>query len=428
MKHRCKNYLSDIKPELNLKRKRNYQLINNMKKQAKILTIISAFLLTYSCSHISNTKTFSTHIWKNSDKEYTKYRIPSIIVTQKGTVLTFCEGRKGDGGDRADIDLLVKRSSDNGETWSEQSIVWDDGGNTCGNPTPVIDQTTGRIILLMSWNSSAYGHDAIKTEAHGTRRPFMCYSDDDGLTWSEPEDLTATCKNPVWEWYATGPGIGIQLKSEKYKNRIVIPANHSYYTNNEAEWGFQKGIGLGAHVILSDDGGATWRYSEAITPGCNESQVVELEDGTLMMNMRSYSKMRCRAVSYSHDGGETWSDIEHALQLVEPVCQASIIEYGHYNGDKMYLFSNPASVEDRVYMTIKTSFDNCETWSNAKLIADNKAEYSCLTVLPNGNIGLIYEVGKVEEGWADKGLMFVSMNPDDLFTPGTLLKSDQLPK
>ena len=94
----------------------------------------------------------------------------------------------------------------------------------------------------------------------------------------------------------------------------------------------------------------------------------------------------------------------------------------------MYLFSNPASAEDRVYMTIKTSFDNCKTWSNAKLIADNKAEYSCLTVLPNGNIGLIYEVGNVEEGWVDKGLMFVSVNPDELFTPGTLLKRDQLPK
>ena len=94
----------------------------------------------------------------------------------------------------------------------------------------------------------------------------------------------------------------------------------------------------------------------------------------------------------------------------------------------MYLFSNPASAKDRVFMTIKTSFDDCKTWSNAKLIADNKAEYSCLTVLPNGNIGLIYEVGNVEEDRVDKGLMFVSVHPDELFTLGTLLKSDQLPK
>ncbi len=95
---------------------------------------------------------------------------------------------------------------------------------------------------------------------------------------------------------------------------------------------------------------------------------------------------------------------------------------------KMYLFSNPASAEDRVCMIIKTSFDDCKTWSNAKLIADNKAEYSCLTVLPDGNIRLIYEVGNVEEDRVDKGLMFVSVNPDELFTPRTLLKSDQLPK
>lgn len=392
-----------------------------MKKLIKCLTIIGTFLLIYSCTHHTNSKTFSKYLWKNSDKEYTKYRIPAMILTQKSTVLTFCEGRHGDGGDRSDIDLLVKRSSDYGETWSEFSIVWDDGANTCGNPCPVIDQTTGRIILMMTWNSSAYGYDAVKKEINGTRRPFMCYSDDDGLTWSRPEDLTATCKNSDWEWYATGPGIGIQLKSEKYKNRLVIPANHSYYTDNENEWGFKKGIGLGSHVILSDDGGATWRMSTSITPRCNESQLVELSDGRLMMTMRSYVGMGCRSISYSEDGGETWSQVEHALQLVEPVCQASILEYGQFNGKKMYLFSNPAAVEDRIYMTIKTSFDDCKTWSNAKLIADNKAEYSCLTVLPNGNIGLLFEFGKVEEGWKDKGLMFVSIDPDELFTPGTLL-------
>jgi sialidase-1 len=394
-----------------------------MKKLAKTVTIISAILLMYSCGHISNTKTFSKHLWKNSDKEYTKYRIPSMIVTQKGTVLTFCEGRAGDGGDAEDIDLLVKRSTDNGETWSELAIVWDDGGNTCGNPCPVIDQTTGRIILMMTWNLVGNGEDlhAIMKEGDDTRRPFMCYSDDDGLTWSEPEDLTATCKNPDWGWYATGPGIGIQLKSDKYKNRIVIPANYSYSTKNETEWGFKSGIGLGAHVLLSDDGGATWRMSKSITPRCNESQMVELSDGRLMMNMRSYNGMGCRAISYSEDGGETWSKIEHALQLVEPVCQASIIEYGQYDGKKMYLFSNPSAVEDRVCMTIKTSFDECKTWSNAKLIFNNKAEYSCLTVLPNGNIGLLYEVGLVEEDWKDKGIVFVSIHPDDLFKPDTLL-------
>lgn len=391
-----------------------------MKKLTKSFIIIVVFLMMNSCGNLTANKTISTHVWKNSDKEYTKYRIPAIIVTQKGTLLIFCEGRAGDGGDSGDIDLLVKRSGDNGKSWSEQSIVWDDGGNTCGNPCPVIDQETGRIILMMTWNSGAYGeHKAIRKEVVDTRRPFMCYSDDDGLTWSEALDLTATCKNPDWEWYATGPGVGIQLKSEKYKNRIVIPANHSYSATNEHEKVTKTGYGFGSHVLLSDDGGSNWQMSTAITPGCNESQVVELSDGRLMINMRSYNQMNCRAISYSEDGGETWSEIVHAYQLVEPVCQASIIEYGQYNGKKMFLFSNPAALEDRVCMTIKASFDESKTWSNAKLIAGNKAEYSCLTVLPDGNIGILYEIGF--DFIYDLGIAFVSFHPDELFKPGTLL-------
>jgi sialidase-1 len=391
-----------------------------MKKSALFFVIILGIILMYSYDKPAQNKTISMPVWQNSDPGYDNFRIPSIIVSQKGTVLIFAEGRAG--GDESDIDLLLRRSSDNGETWGEQQIVWEDGGNTCGNPCPVIDQNTGRIILFMTWNlGDEDGGDIVASIGKDTRRPYMCYSDDDGLTWSKPIDMTATCKNPDWGWYATGPGVAIQLKSEKYKNRLVIPANYSYTTNNEEEKVTRGGYGYGCHVLLSDNGGNSWRMSEDITPGCNESQVVELSDGTLMMNMRSYNNLGCRAVSYSHDGGETWSEIEHALQLVEPVCQASIIEYGQYNGKKMYLFSNPAAVESRCCMTIKASFDECQTWSNAKLIFDNKAQYSCLTVLPDGNIGLLYEVGDNTNGDVDIGIDFVSMNPDELFRPGTLL-------
>lgn len=359
------------------------------------------------------------HVWKNSDPSYDNFRIPSILVTQSETVLIFCEGRSG--GDASDVDLLVRRSDDNGQSWSEQSIVWEDGSNTCGNPCPVIDQARGRIILFMTWNRSGEGGEIIVTNSgKDTRRPFMCYSDDDGLSWSEPVDLTETCKNPDWGWYATGPGVGIQLKSETYKNRLVIPANHSYSTNRKEEQVTAGGYGYGSHVLLSDDGGATWRMSTPIRPGCNESQVVELSDGRLMLNMRSYNRLKCRAISYSEDGGETWSEIEHDFQLAEPVCQASIIEYGQYRDKRMFLFSNPSAVEERMALTVKTSFDDCETWSNAKLIDGGRVQYSCLTVLPNRNIGILYEIGR--DHIYDLGIAFVSFHPDELFTPGTLLK------
>jgi len=389
-----------------------------MKKSA--FPIIIGLILLCTCDNTARIETIAIPVWQNSDPSYENFRIPSMIVTQKGTLLIFSEGRAG--GDASDIDLLVRRSGDNGETWSEQSIVWEDGINTCGNPCPVIDRTTGRIILLMTWNlGEEHENFIIDNKGIDTRRPHICYSDDDGLSWSEPVDLTATCKNPDWGWYATGPGIAIQLRSEKYKNRLVIPSNHSYTTELEEEKVTREGYGYGSHVLLSDDGGDNWRMSEVITPGCNESQVVELSDGSLMMNMRSYNRLGCRAVSYSNDGGETWSEIEHALQLVEPVCQASIIEYGQYNGKKMYLFSNPATAEDRCCMTIRTSFDECKTWPNAKLISGNKAQYSCMAVLPNGNIGLLYEFGDNTKGDEDKGIVFVSLGPDELFRPGTLI-------
>ncbi len=388
----------------------------------KRVTLLLLFFLGLCCVTSCNDKERETiiwsHPWKNSDPSYNNFRIPAMIVTQNGTVLIFCEGRSG--GDASDIDLLVRRSINNGKTWSEQSIVWEDGSNTCGNPCPVIDQTTGRIILFMTWNLGDEGGEVIVThKGKDTRRPYMCYSDDDGLKWSEPVDLTATCKNPDWGWYATGPGVAIQLKSETYKNRLVIPANHSYTTNIEEEKVTEGGYGYGSHVLLSDDGGANWRMSTPITPGCNESQVVELSDGRLMINMRSYSRLNCRAISYSEDGGETWSEIEHAFQLAEPVCQASIIEYGQYNGQRMFLFSNPAAVDERMSLTVKTSFDNCKTWSNAKLIDGKRVQYSCLTVLPNKNIGILYEIGK--DHIYDLGIAFVSFHPDELFSPGTLL-------
>ena len=75
---------------------------------------------------------------------YHTYRIPAIVVTTKETVLAFCEGRKDDRSDTGDIDMIVKRSTDGGMTWSEANIIWDDGANTCGNPCPVVDRETGR--------------------------------------------------------------------------------------------------------------------------------------------------------------------------------------------------------------------------------------------------------------------------------------------
>jgi sialidase-1 len=385
-----------------------------MMKKIPLAVSISTIVCVFFCSFRSDVKRAGTDhqqvLWSRSDSSYNNFRIPALIVTAEGTLLAFAEGREG--GDSGDIDILLKRSEDGGHTWSEQSLVWDDGANTCGNPCPVIDQNSGRILLFMTWNLGSDHEDMIiRKTSKDTRKPYLCYSDDDGLTWTEPVDMSMSCKEPDWGWYATGPGVGIHLKSDKYRNRLIIPANHSYDVQSKSE-AVRGGFAYGSHVLYSDDGGMSWSMSASITPGCNESQVAELDKGELIMNMRSYNKKGCRAISVSQDGGASWSDISHDTQLVEPVCQASFIKYGDYQGNDLFLFSNPARTSDRSHMTIKASIDNCQTWSRGKLVHEGPAAYSCLTVLPDGNIGIFYEAG---ENDPYEKMVFESFKPEDLF-------------
>lgn len=331
-------------------------------------------------------------LWKTGEGNYKGYRIPSVVVSTKGTVLAFAEGRN-DGGDSGDIDLLMRRSGNNGKSWGPEIVVWNEGLNTCGNPCPVVDENTGRIWLWMTWNlGKDHEGDIIHKRSAQPRLPYVCYSDDDGLTWSVPVNMAATCRDQSWGWYATGPGFGIQLKKGKYRGRLVIPANHSY---DDPEGNTGEGpYGYGAHVLISDDHGKSWRMSSSIKPGCNESQVTELSDGTLIMNMRSYNEKYCRAVSFSKDGGESWSGIEHDLQLVESRCQAGILNYGKYKGKNYHLFSNPAVPAGRTHMTIRISDDDCSDWQQAMLIDARPSAYSCLVKLPGGDVGILYETGE----------------------------------
>jgi len=317
---------------------------------------------------------------------YHTYRIPAVIVTTKDTVLAFCEGRKSSRSDTGDIDLMLRRSSDGGKTWSKPQVVWDDKGNTCGNPCPVVDRKTGTIWLLLTWNRGDDHESLIKKgTSKDTRRVYVCRSVDDGATWSRPVEITKTTKHPDWRWYATGPGVGIQLQRGPRKGRMVIPCDHSC-----------EKTGFGSHAIFSDDGGKTWKRGKAILPDVNECQVVELVDGRLMMNMRNYkrSHSRMRGIATSRDGGATWSKVDYDSALPEPICQASFLRYsmaGKGGGKNMLLFSNPASKTSRSRMTVRASFDEGKTWPVAKLIYSGSAAYSCLTVLPDQSVGLLYE-------------------------------------
>ena len=315
---------------------------------------------------------------------YHTYRIPAIVSTNDGTLLAFAEGRKAGQGDSGDIDLVLRRSSDQGATWTEQQVLWNDGANTCGNPCPVVDRTTGRIHLLMTRNlgtdTESMIIDQTSTES---RSVWTMTSDDDGVTWSTPREITSSVKAPDWTWYATGPGNGIQLRSKPHANRLVIPCDH-------IQAGTKKYY---SHVIYSDDGGDTWKIG-GITPTdqVNECAVAENHDGTLLLNMRNYDRTkRSRAQSRSTDGGLTWSTVEHNDQLPEPICQASMISLD--DGLRL-VFSNPASASARVRMTVRGSLDGGTNWSEGLVLHEGPSAYSSLVGLDEDSAGCLYECGE----------------------------------
>lgn len=304
-----------------------------------------------------------TVVWTAGQEGYHTFRIPAAIVAPDGTLLAFCEGRKNSRSDAGDIDLVVKRSNDGGKTWGKLRIISDDGENTIGNPCPVVDAASKTIWLPFCRNND---------------RVFVTKSADNGVTWSQPVEITADVKLPAWSWYATGPGCGIQTKS----GRLIVPCDHK---QNRVQH---------SHVFFSDDHGSTWKLGGALPADTDECQVVERDDGSLLINMRSYHKKNRRAIATSSDGGKTWSPLRHDTALIEPVCQASLIRIPHRQGvsGTWLLFSNPASTA-RAKMLVRLSQDGGATWPRAGLLHAGPAAYSALVVLPDGSVGCLYERG-----------------------------------
>ena len=318
-------------------------------------------------------------LWKSGQGGYKSYRIPALAVTKNGTVLAFCEGRRAGAGDSGAIEILVRRSTDNGASWSAQQVVWADTGNTCGNPAPVVDLQTGTLWLLLTWNRGDDKESQIIAQtSRDTRRVFVTSSVDEGVTWATPKEITTDTKLPEWTWYATGPGAGIQLVS----GRLVIPCDHI-----EA-----KTKRYFSHVIYSDDHGVSWKLGGR-TPRdlVNECAVIERRDGSLLLNMRSYDPFsRARQVAVSHDGGLTWTDQRPDFSLIEPICQASI----RRADKKTILFSNPASRAGRKNLTVRASSDEGKTWERRLTLHAGPSAYSDLALLKKNMLACLYECGE----------------------------------
>ena len=357
-----------------------------MKRKVLYSLLLALLMLIHFgiCSCESQTLDY---LFKSDSEGYHTFRIPAILTTSNGNILAFAEGRKKGESDAGDIDIVMKRSVDNGKTWSDLMIVWNQGENTCGNPAPVEDITTGTIYLLTTWN---LGEDSeseiIDQTSEDTRRIFIMQSTDEGKSWSSPEDITESIKEANWTWYATGPCHGIQLVKGNYKGRLIIPCDHieavtkKYYS----------------HIIFSDDHGRTWKLGGS-TPQdqVNESVAAELSDGKVILNMRNYDRSeKTRKTAISKDGGLTWGNIFADKTLIEPICQASLLRYSYADQDTSRLiFSNPANMDKRENMTLRISYDEGDSWARSKVLFSGPSAYSDLTKLPNGNIGCLYEAG-----------------------------------
>ena len=189
-----------------------------------------------------------------------------------------------------------------------------------------------------------------------------------------------------WTWYATGPGAGIQLTRGERAGRLVVPCDH-------IQAGTKRYF---SHVIYSDDHGETWRLGGSSPQDqVNECEVAELEDGRLLLNMRNYDRSkRTRQVAVSQDGGASFRDQRHAADLPEPICQASLRRVAWREGERpgVLAFSNPASEESRVRMTLRYSFDDGRTWPEEVLLYEGSSAYSCIGALDEGELGCLFEV------------------------------------
>ena len=356
----------------------------------RIALVLAAMLSISICAGAQITRRV---IFTKGENGFDTYRIPAIVQAKDGSLLAFAEARRNSASDTGDIDLVVKRSTNGGKTWSSIITVWDDAGNVCGNPSPVVDRETGRIVLVSCWNRGNDFEKAIHSRSSiDTRRVFVTFSDDNGLTWAPVREITDQVKDPEWTWYATGPCHAIQTRT----GRIVVACNHGVFGGE----GKPEGAGTQSHVIYSDDKGETWHIGGCPGVG-NEATIVELDNGDLLMNMRGARVDRketgyARLAAISHDGGETFDAPFYVKGLIEPVCNASIIDYspaGSRTGK--ILFSNPEHISKRVNLTVKMSRDGGSTWERICTLTEGPTAYSDLCILDDGDVTALYEAGAV---------------------------------
>ncbi len=309
--------------------------------------------------------------------EVSCFRIPSLVTAPNGDIIAAIDERVEsckDLGKNQDINIVIRRSNDNGITWSKIETVVDfPFGISASDPSMILDRETNEILLF-------YNYMDLENEL-GAYYLHVTRSADNGRSWSKPEDITSQITKPEWamDFKFITSGRGVQTQSGLLLHTMV---------------NLQSGL----HVFGSKNHGKSWFLIDTpILPG-NESKILELADGTWMIN----SRLNGPGIRHSHTSsnqGRTWTS-KPEPSLIDPGCNASIIRYTSTIDDfakNRLLFSNATKSNDRENMTVRLSYDEGKTWTEGKTIYSGRSAYSSLTVLKNGDIGLFFEKDGYEE-------------------------------
>ncbi|MFE5917593.1 exo-alpha-sialidase [Streptomyces sp. NPDC056468] len=335
------------------------------------------------------------------------------MKSKDGTLLAFAEGRVLNCGDAADIDIVLKRSTDGGRTWGPLQVVNEGAGDTHGNPAPIVDRETGRILLAETYNTGRT--DSGSCTVPCDRTPHLQYSDDDGATWSAPRDLSDQILPEEWNsWYATGPVHGIQLTKGKHAGRLVFGVNTE-------TWDGSRVSANHAALIVSDDGGNTWKVGAtdswpiSAADGTyrqkpSEVTLTERTDGTILISGREQdgTDLGHRSQTYSQDGGTTFTGPFRDLpDLYTPQVQGATLRLGN-----RLLLSAPGDPDRRRTMMVRSSYDGGATWDSAdrgKVVTTDWSGYSDMVDVDASTVGLMYEGGAVD---ARDEIRFARFNED----------------
>lgn len=349
-------------------------------------------------------------VFQAGESGYHTFRIPAIIRNPSGSLLAFCEGRKANSSDFGDIDIVMKRSEDGGNTWGPLQIVVDRADLQAGNPAPVVDQLDGRFPkgrVLLFYNTGNQPENTVR-KGIGMREVWYIASSDGGIHWDEPVNITAQVHHPAalapngpdWRSYANTPGHALQIMQGPFRGRIIVAANHSAGAPLPRFKDYQ------AHAFFTNDHGQSFALSQSVSfAGSNESMAAELGNGGILLNSRNQSgDVRARIISRSNNGGISWDTTYFERSLIDPVNQGAIFNLGFAKGKAILLSSHTQDSLRRNNLMLHISRNDGLDWEQVTSIDATEAAtpkdytaYSDLVQIANRNIGILYERNQYKE-------------------------------